>query len=109
MDEFEFGWRASKEWTSYKDEYFDPILLAKAVHKASCGNVVRFTQSAVGRSQIVVAINSGRLICHVIGDSVADDMQDYIARLVKVLDVRCPCIRYTYDTGVYRKIRSTWL
>lgn len=109
MDEFEFAWQASRVWTSYKDEYFDPILLAKAVYKASSGHVVRFKQSSIGRSQIVIAIDSGRLICHAIGDSVADEMQDYIARLVKILDIKCPVIRYTYDKGVYRKIRSTWI
>ena len=110
MDEFQFAWEASRVCEQGQlQQHFDPVLLAKAVWSASHGKIATYTQSSLGRSKMVVAINNGRLIIISVGEGVTDDMQTYITSLVKILDVKCPVIRYQYESGVYRKIKGLWI
>jgi hypothetical protein len=112
MDEFEFAWKVARGYEQGQlQENFDPVLLAKAIWLSSQGKIATYTQSSLGRSRLIVAIDGGRLIALAVGDSVMDDMEVFISKAIKVLDggKTCPAIRYEYEQGRYIKRKGSWI
>ena len=109
MDEFQFAWEASRVVQGQLWNHFDPVLLTKGVWSAYSGKVATYTQSKLGMSRIVLAVNTGRLFVVSASEGMSDEMQKCLASILPILEIRCPLIRYTYNKGRYIATRSLWI